>query len=158
IARSEGPLVQFVEGAPGVGKSALLGEFCARLPASVLVLSSRCHENEFVAHKALDGIVDGLAKVLSGLPALTVEGLPADAKSTLARVFPVLQSVLDDPDASRDAGASPGADASHSAHAARRAAFRALRTLLSQMARLAPLVLVVDDLQWADVDSIHALQ
>jgi eukaryotic-like serine/threonine-protein kinase len=118
-----------------------------------LVLSSRCHENEFLAHKALDGIVDGLFREFDQGPLFLLEGLPRADRSALVQVFPVLRPLFQFgvPD---DAGSDPF----QTVHSARRAAFRGLRTLLSRLSRRMPLVLIIDDLQWADADSLLALE
>jgi hypothetical protein len=152
-ACERGPRVLFIVGEPGVGKSALLSEFGADVQGRALVLSSRCHENEFLAHKALDGIVDGLFQELDRGPLSLVEGLPAGDHAALVQVFPVLRPLFEygAPD---DAPSDP----MRTVHSVRRAAFRSLRVLLERLSQHRPLVLVIDDLQWADVDSLRSLE
>ena len=152
-ACERGPTALFVVGEPGVGKSALLSVARAGLQGRARVFHSRCHENEFLAHKALDGIVDGLFEELDKGPLSVIEGLPTEDRSALVQVFPVLRPLFQYgvPDES-------GSDLLRTVHSTRRAAFRGLRTLLSRLAIHTPLVLVIDDLQWADLDSLLALE
>jgi eukaryotic-like serine/threonine-protein kinase len=178
-ARERGPLTMFVQGEAGVGKTALLSEFCARLPQGALVLSSRCHENEFIPHKALDGIVEGLSRELVSRPARELVQLLDTESTAIARVFPVFRRALErgvsdsvsdeQPTSAVVARAlarldcvpeAPGdrSSSSTTAHSARRAAFRELANVLSRLAESGALVLVIDDLQWADADSLFALE
>ncbi len=85
-----------VRGESGVGKSALVRRFVENLRASapdVVVLHGRCYERESVPYKALDGVVDALARWLARLPKVEAAlMLPARA-GLLAEVFPVLRRV-----------------------------------------------------------------
>ena len=114
--------------------------------------AGRCYEREFVPFKALDGAIDALARHLDGLDEAALQRLLPPGAAALARIFPVLRRacyraglVMDD--------ASPASPTD-----ARRPAFRALRRLLGTLARRAPIVLAIDDLHWADVDSLRALE
>ena len=82
-------------GRTGTGKTTLIRSFLDELieKDEAVVLSGRCYERESVPYKALDSLIDALARHLKGLPPAQTEGLlPADV-AFLARVFPVLQSV-----------------------------------------------------------------
>ena len=147
-ARGDAPRLILLEGPSGVGKTAIVDEFLRqREAAGHLVLRGRCHERESVPYKALDGLVDALARELRTWPKdQLAAALPADL-AALVQVFPALARV---------AGA-PLAAASHDPQETRRLAFRALRGLLAALARARPLVLAIDDLQWGDLDSARLL-
>jgi serine/threonine protein kinase len=141
-----------VTGESGVGKSALVRQFCDRLAASernVLVLEGRCYEKESVPYKAFDGIVDALMRFILHLDTDQASALlPSDA-SHLGRLFPVLRRIpvverlpdrqLIDPQQVRNR------------------ALAAFRDLLARVRQRMPLVLVIDDFQWADADSMALL-
>ncbi len=135
----------------GMGKSVLLAHFLDGIAArpEAVVIAGRCYENEFVPYKAVDSVMDGLARLLDTDRTLIADSaLPADA-GLLAQMFPVLRPVV---------GSSPPAlTASGSVHEIRRRAFSVLRGLLAQIGKSRVLVLHVDDLHWGDVDSAALL-
>lgn len=143
-----------VHGPSGIGKSALLRHF---VNGSVqhdraLVLIGRCYENESVPYKALDGVVDDLSRYLQALPDTEAEVLLPPDVQALARVFPVLQQV------GVVTTATSGPVRSVDPLQLRRLAFAALRTLLTRLARRRSLIVWIDDLQWADADSLVLLE
>ncbi len=147
-----GAVVVRIFGPSGIGKSALVGYFTDRLRADgVVVLAGRCYEHESVPYKALDPLVDELARYLHGLPEEEVAGLIPLQAGPLVRVFPILDRV------GPIERAASGVRLSPDVHELRRAAFAGLRELLTKLAGLVPLVLSVDDLQWGDVDSARLL-
>src|SRR5207248_1126638 len=88
-----------VEGSSGIGKTELVKRFLAELAGDEwepLILSSRCYQQESVPYKAVDGIIDSLARHLMRLSAVeAARPLPPRARnmSALARVFPALKDV-----------------------------------------------------------------
>ncbi len=147
------PVSVCVCGPSGIGKTALVRHFTGELAAArrAVVLSGRCFVSETVPYKALDGVIDMLSRLLRTLPPEVVEAeLPADV-AALSRVFPVLRRVeAIERRAMVDLGLSDQREL-------RRRAFAALSALLAALARRGPLVLHIDDLQWADRDSADVL-
>ena len=148
IARAGRGAFVMVQGPSGIGKTALVQRFIDMLDDEpVLVLRSRCHEHEFIPYKALDGVIDGLARHLKALPhAVRVDILPRGANA-LGRLFPVLRAIGIDGDGEDEADPI----------AVRRRAFTAFRELLGRVTRRQPAVVEIDDFHWADVDSIKWL-
>jgi tRNA A-37 threonylcarbamoyl transferase component Bud32/DNA-binding transcriptional ArsR family regulator len=141
-----------IRGAPGVGKTALVRHFLdqalAEFPKAV-ILSGRCHAREWVPFNVLDGMVDALVRYLQRLPIDDLRTVMPCHAALLPRVFPVLGEVtsnmtfvLRGDDQPEDLG---------------RRAFAALRELLMRLAALHPVVIVIDDVQWADADGRQVL-
>ena len=149
-ARERGaPALVSVSGASGLGKTALVQHFLDRLreEGSAVVLTGKCYERETVAFKVLDTAIDSLSRYLRRLSACDVTALLPRDVHALARLFPVLGRVP-------AVESAPGpsiviADAQE----LRRRAFGAFKELLARIADRQPLVVFVDDLQWADPDS-----
>jgi serine/threonine protein kinase/tetratricopeptide (TPR) repeat protein len=155
-ATREGQTVTvYVHGNSGMGKSALAHAFLDRLKQETekaILLQGRCYERESVPYKALDGVVDSLSKHLSSLRHSKAKALMPSNVLALARVFPVMLQV----DAIFDERASKTETAD--LFTLRRQAFGALRELLRRIAERQPLVIYIDDLQWADADSTFLLE
>jgi len=143
-----------VHGPSGAGKSALVRAFLDELAAAEprpVILSGRCYVRETVPYKALDPLVDSLSRFLVGLPEdLARVFMPRDLWA-LARVFPVMHTVVDALHAHNPAAAVLDQVE------LRRRAFAALRDLLGRLADRRRVVLTIDDLQWADADSCALL-
>jgi serine/threonine protein kinase/tetratricopeptide (TPR) repeat protein len=145
----------YVHGNSGMGKTTLVRAFLDQLKRqapNAMVLQGRCYERESVPYKALDGVVDNLSKKLASLRQARVEALMPRNSLALARLFPVMLQV--------DAifNSRPGRPETVDLFTLRRQAFGALRELLGRISRRQPLVIYIDDLQWADADSIFLLE
>jgi serine/threonine protein kinase len=145
----------YVHGESGVGKSLLVQRFLQEAKErDALILQGRCYERESVPYKALDGVMDDLARQLRRFlhrRAGVVKTIPPDSLAALARQFPALAGVaqrMGAPD--RLEGPDP--------QELRRRAAAALRQLLRNLSLGGPVVLFVDDLQWGDLDSVALLQ
>jgi serine/threonine protein kinase len=145
----------YIHGISGMGKSTIVRHFLEKIQrreSRVVILEGRCYERESVPYKALDGVIDSLSKYLMTLPAERVEALVPRDVPALARVFPVMLQV-------RAVAAVPQREQEiPDPLALRRRAFAALRELLMRISRERPLVIYIDDLQWADADSTALLE
>ena len=152
-AKQGTPVTVFVHGVSGMGKSALVRCFANDLIQhdEAVVLRGRCYERESVPYKAFDNIIDALSRYLMRLPAeQAAELLPRNVHS-LARLFPVLRRVK------AIAHARAPKHQTLEAREIRNQAFAALKELLLRISDFQPLVLNIDDLQWADMDSARLL-
>jgi eukaryotic-like serine/threonine-protein kinase len=146
LARArQGGVVCTVSGDAGIGKTALIEHFLA-LPELVgaLTLRGRCYEAECLPYRGVDGLIDDLALYLLSLADAVRSALVGTDTDALLQVFPRL----------RRAGlptSSPGTLAT-TPRLVRRRAFEQMLRLLGEIARVRPLVIFIDDLQWADAD------
>ncbi|MCG8420071.1 MAG: protein kinase [Proteobacteria bacterium] len=143
----------FVRGPSGIGKTALLDRFIEELESTtpdLVVLSGRCHQNESLAYKAFDSAIDDLSRFLVELPVRQRARLLPQHASAIARLFPTLSQV---PGCSKNRGFR-GRDPLE----LRAQAFDALRELLARLAGRQPLLIRIEDLHWADRDSLELLR
>jgi len=151
-ATQHGIQLVLVEGESGIGKSALVERMADDLTdrdSQVLVLRGRCHAAEQLGYKAFDGAVDELSRHLRALSDEECSAfLPVDAQ-LLPVLFPVLSRV------SAIAHAQQLGDAGK---VERYPLFAAFIELLLRLSRERMLVMVVDDLQWADEASLVLLK
>jgi serine/threonine protein kinase len=142
------PLIVHLRGKSGDGKSALVRRFRdeLRVPKAV-VLHGRCREREAVPYKGVDAIVDALSAYLQRLPEPELAELRPPDLDALVRVFPVLDEIWPPAKAQR-----LGLDE------VRKLGGVTLRKLLTRVAAQQPLVVHIDDFQWADLDSVSLLE
>ncbi len=143
-----------VHGESGVGKSYLVRSFTDafvdRAPEA-LVLAGRCYERESVRYKGVDGVIDALSRFLQQQPSSAREALLPEEAYLLADVFPVLADVRS------QRPPPPPTAAIVNPHELRVHAFKTLRETFVRIAKAHDVVLVIDDIQWADTDSLALL-
>ena len=149
-----------IEGESGLGKTALAHAAVAQqleCDARLLVLRGRSHERESVPFKALDSVVDELTAHLRTLtPAARARVLPVHAE-LLATLFPVLSEFLAPPPGAAPAPRGAVDAMPREPEEIRRLAFRALGTLLAALCEQRPVLVLLEDLHWADADSWQLL-
>jgi ATP/maltotriose-dependent transcriptional regulator MalT len=129
-------------GEPGIGKTRLLAELAARADVQGhVVLSGSASELE--RDLPFSVFVDALDEFVRGLDPNRFALLEDDVRTELAHVFPSLTTLAGD----RQVALQHERYRSH----------RAVRSLLEELASVQPLVLVLDDLHWADSASIELL-
>jgi DNA-binding NarL/FixJ family response regulator len=129
-------------GEPGIGKSRFLAEVAARAETRrMLVLAGS--GSEFERDLPFSIFVDALDEYLQALDPSALEALDGDSRAELAQVFPPLSSLAD--------ATSTGV------RSERYRSYRAVRALLELLARRTPLVLLLDDVHWADGASLELL-
>ncbi|HWN66724.1 MAG TPA: protein kinase, partial [Haliangium sp.] len=151
-ARAGRDVIVLIQGESGIGKSALMRRFTNSLrqrEPSVVVLAGRCYERETVPYKALDGVVDALARYLRRLPSSELAIVLPRRAGLLGQVFPVLRKI--------PALVSLSVTEVLDPKELRTRAFAVLRELLGRLAEYVPLIVCIDDLQWADAESLELL-
>jgi ATP/maltotriose-dependent transcriptional regulator MalT len=129
-------------GEPGIGKTRLLAELAARADArGQLVLSGSASELE--RDLPFWVFVDALDEYVQGLQPGRLDALDDDVRTELAYVIPSLARFA----STREAAFQHERYRTH----------RAVRELLERLTASRPLVLVLDDLHWADSGSVELL-
>ncbi len=148
VGESHEPVVLHLRGKSGDGKSALVRRFRSQLRAGqTVMLHGRCREREAVPYKGVDAIVDALSAHLRRLPEPERAEIRPPDLDALVRVFPVLDEFW------------PSAEVQNLGPSeVRKLGGVTLRKLLGRVAELRPLVVNIDDFQWADLDSVSLLQ
>ena len=145
------PVNLLVEAPSGMGKSALCEHFIAGLDRrDVVVLRGRCYERESVPYKGVDGVIDSVSRFMARLSDKQAAALLPFHISLLAEVFPVLRGV-------KVIVEQPPAQHVPDPQEERRRVFGAVRELLARIGNRYPLVILIDDLHWADEDSLALL-
>ena len=135
------PRFVFVTGEPGIGKTCLLLEL-VRQAEQRGCLALRGSAAEFERELPFGVVVDAFDEYLESLDPHEFNRLSAEDVGELSGVFPALSSL------------NPGSDQPTTA-AERFRAHRAVRDLIESLAVRQPLVVVLDDLHWADGASLE---
>ena len=139
-ARAQPTAVALI-GEPGIGKTILLTELGRMADArGMLVLAGGA--SEFESDMPFWLFVDALDEYVRGLPPTRLSALDDDVHAELGHVLPSWSASAGQPRSS--------ADQRYRTHTA-------MRNLLELLAATSPLVLLLDDLHWADSGSIELL-
>ncbi len=141
LAQGRSVAIELV-GEPGIGKTRLLAELARRAEErGQLVLSGRAAELE--RDLPFWVFVDALDEYVQGLEPRRLEFLGDDARAELSHVFPSL--------------VGPAERRRETLQHERYRMHRAVRELLGLLAATKPLVLVLDDVHWADSGSVELI-
>src|SRR3954462_7464439 len=131
-----------LSGEPGIGKTRFLAEFARSADENGrLVLAGAASELE--RDLPFSVFVDALDEYLRGLSPDRLAVLDEDVRTELRHVFPSLSAL----------GTAGGVALQHE----RYRSHRAVRALLEELAKTRSLVLVLDDVHWADSASVELL-
>ncbi|MHB8466066.1 MAG: ATP-binding protein [Acidimicrobiales bacterium] len=145
-ARDGRRTVSLLAGEPGIGKTRLAAELAAHAHEhGGVVLFGRCDEEPLTPYQPF---VEALDHVIRHVSADELEALLGDTAPELVRLIPNLHERL------------PGiTEAMRSeAETERYRVFEAVRSFLTALVRSTPLLLVLDDLHWADKPTLLLLQ
>jgi serine/threonine protein kinase len=148
-----GSIAVVLEGESGVGKSALARRFLERLRADeprLIVLDGRCHEQERVPYNAFDAVIDQLARFVGAREESTRDPLLPLGIARASTLFPVLGVIETASRTARPPAVGP--------RALRAEAFAVLREMFVRVGAQRPLVILLEDVQWADADSLALLE
>lgn len=140
-----------VRGRSGHGKSTLLREFVGETQreSELIVLRGRCRERETLPYKGVDAVVDALGVYVRRLDEAERLALRPKYVGVLARVFPVLDEIWEQ---------DPYEQISANPHETRSLGWASLRDLLTRLSARGQLLVIINDFQWADRDSVEILR
>ena len=139
-----------VIGPSGIGKSTLIKHFLdSHITADrALVLEGRCLPNEAIPYKAFDAVVNELTNFCLNMPdSVASQLLPSRDPASLALLFPELKRI------NTFAAVAANAPRIADPRTLRQAGFNALGEIIHNIAQEKPIIIWIDDIQWADSDS-----
>jgi len=141
-ARNGEPALVVVGGEAGVGKTRLVSEFTNAAGQEAEILVGRCIEGGALPYGP---IAQALRTRAAGLESPALDELLGPRRDELARLVPDLM-----PSATLD-------DVDHTAGSGRLRMLESLLGLLERLARSRPLLLVLEDVHWADPSTLELL-
>jgi tetratricopeptide (TPR) repeat protein len=139
------PELVTITGEAGIGKTALAEALAAEAAAAGgTVLRTRCYETE--RSLFLQPIVEAIAPVVAMTPAPALRQLLGEHATAAAGLIPEVAAIMGPPPAGRG-----------SLEMERRRAFEAVRALLRGLAARNPVLLLVDDLQYAGQSTVELM-
>jgi DNA-binding SARP family transcriptional activator/predicted ATPase len=134
-----------ITGEAGIGKTALAGALAAEAAGDGgTVLQTRCYETE--RSLFLQPIVEAIAPVAASTPAGALRQLLGEHATAAASLLPEVAAIL-----------GPGPPGRGSMEMERRRAFEAVRAFLRGLAERNPVLLLVDDLQYAGQSTVELM-
>jgi tetratricopeptide (TPR) repeat protein len=134
-----------IVGEAGIGKTALAEALAAEAAGDGgTVLHTRCYETE--RSLFLQPIVEAIAPVVASTPAGTLRQLLGEHATAAAGLLPEIAALLGPPPPGRG-----------SVEMERRRAFEAVRAFLRGLAERSPVLLLVDDLQYAGQSTVELM-
>ena len=138
LARSGTRQIALLRGEPGIGKTRLATELALRAhSAGAVFLYGRCDEEPLLPHQPF---VEALRHYVHACPLPDLAGQVGPGSGELPRLVPELAERL--PELAKPLAGDPEGE--------RHRLFEAVTALLCEAAQDRPLVLVLDDLHWAD--------
>jgi DNA-binding SARP family transcriptional activator/tetratricopeptide (TPR) repeat protein len=134
-------------GEPGIGKTRLAAEFCRTAHADgAAVLLGRCYEESLVPYQPF---VEALSHYVAECPGDELRLALGPHRATLARLLPEL---------AEQASLVSTSSTNENPERERYRLFEAVASLLCEVADAHPLILVLDDLHWADAATLLLLR
>jgi DNA-binding SARP family transcriptional activator len=136
-------------GEAGVGKTRLAYQLLREADdLAMTVISASCQALE--RNLSFAPLADALGRYFYGLPDVNVQSLPVATLSSLAQIIPSLQDRIQH-------APPPLIDMTSNAEENRQRLIDSIVTTITVLATMRPMVLFVDDLQWADPDTLATL-
>lgn len=147
LAREGRRRVAMLVGEPGIGKTRLAAEFCRTAHGEeAVVLLGRCYEESLVPYQSF---VEALRHYVSECPLDELRLALGPHRATLARLLPEL---------SEHPSQAVTSSAAESGEREQFVLFDAVASTLRTVAAAHPLIVVLDDLHWADAPSLLLLR
>ncbi|WP_209305742.1 AAA family ATPase [Mycobacterium sp. PS03-16] len=144
-----------LSGPAGVGKSTLMQTFGAELRSHDCVFAyGRCRDGDAAPYAAIGDALASIVRIMESTGAAERDSWRTDLIAGMSTLTGVLDDLV--PELCDFVGTSPGVAGLDAADARRRLHRAAIR-LVSDTASYRPVVLAIDDLQWADRDSLLLL-
>jgi DNA-binding SARP family transcriptional activator len=143
---SSGRQVAFVTGEPGIGKTRLVSEFAhGAHSVGTLVIGGRCDDGLNLPYQPF---VEALEHLVAHAPAELLERHIAEYGESIARLVPALSEHV----------AQTPVVAAEPSESERYVLYRAIMGLLAAACEGGPVLLVLEDLHWAELPTLHLLR
>ncbi len=140
------PSVVLVAGEPGIGKTRLAAELARAVHAEgATVLFGRCDEDLVVPYRPF---VEALRQYVAAIPADELPTRLGAGARDLARLMPELRELI--PGLAEPTRSDPESE--------RLAVFEAVGDVLCRAAGVAPILVLLDDIHWADQQTLYLLR